>query len=44
MMCCDVLLAREHLVTVMFILGFMFHVCIHVSGLHLRFVVQLDVA
>ena len=42
MMCHDVLLACEHLVVVMFILGFMFRVCIHVSGFHSQFVIRFN--
>ena len=42
--CHDVLLARKCLMVVTFILGFAFWVRIHVSGSHLQFVIQLDMA
>ena len=43
-MCCDVLLAREHIATVAFVFRFMLHVHIHVLGSRSRFVIRLDVA
>ena len=44
LMGCDVLLACEYLMAIKFILGFLFRVQVHISGLHSRFVMQLDVA
>ena len=44
MTCHNVSLAPERLVTVVYIFMIVLHVHVHIFGLHLRFVIRLDVA